>query len=75
MITNCPDIGLTDGGKVVSLKHRQRSALQKHYSSASGTRFCQRLSKPQGLVLPDGLGKLKKIWSQTRDLPTFSTAP
>jgi hypothetical protein len=32
---------------------------QKHYFSASGTHFCYRLSKPQGLVWPEGLGKLK----------------
>jgi hypothetical protein len=37
------------------------------------------LSKPQGLVLPDGLGKLKQIihpiGSGTRDLPACSIAP
>jgi hypothetical protein len=28
--------------------------------NASSTYFCQKLSKPQGLVRPEGLGKLKK---------------
>jgi hypothetical protein len=31
------------------------------FFSASGTHFCQRLSKAQGLVRPEGLDKLKKI--------------
>jgi hypothetical protein len=53
------DSRLTDGRKVVNLTHRPRSTPQKHFS-ASGTRFCYRLSKPQGLVRPEGLGKLKK---------------
>jgi hypothetical protein len=43
-----------DVGKVVNPKHRPRSTPQKHY-------FCQTLSEPQGLVRPEGLGKLKKI--------------
>jgi hypothetical protein len=30
---------LTDGGKIVSLTHRPRSSLQKHYFSASDTNF------------------------------------
>jgi hypothetical protein len=34
---------------------------QKHYFHASGTYFCLRLSKPQGPVRPEGLGKLIKI--------------
>jgi hypothetical protein len=34
---------------------------QKHYFYASGTHFCYRLSKPQGLVRPEGLGELIKI--------------
>jgi hypothetical protein len=33
---------------------------QKHYFSASGTHFCQRLSETLGLVRPEGLGKLVK---------------
>jgi hypothetical protein len=55
------DNQLTDGGKVVSPMHRPRSTPQKHYLYASGTHFCQKLRKPQGLMQPDGLGKLKKI--------------
>jgi hypothetical protein len=34
---------------------------KKHYFYASGTHFCWRLSKPQGLVRLEGLGKLIKI--------------
>jgi hypothetical protein len=37
---HCLDNGLTDGGKVVGLKHRPRSTPPKHYFSASGTHFC-----------------------------------
>jgi hypothetical protein len=33
------------------------------FLSVSGTDFCQRLSKPQGLVRMKGFGKLKKIHS------------
>jgi hypothetical protein len=40
--------------------HRPRSTPHKNYLYASGTHFCQRLSKPQGLVRPEGIGKLKK---------------
>jgi hypothetical protein len=54
------DNRLTDGGKVVSPTHRQHFTLQKHYYlSASGTHFCQRLSKPKGLVRSEVLGKFK----------------
>jgi hypothetical protein len=39
----------------------------------------QRLSEPQGLMRPEGLGKLKKfillIGSQARDLPACSIVP
>jgi hypothetical protein len=49
-IPHCLDNQLTDGGKVASPTHRPCYTLQKHYYSASGTHFCQRLSKPQGLV-------------------------
>jgi hypothetical protein len=61
------DNRLTEGGKVVSYTHRPHSTPQKNYSSDSGTHFCQRLSNLQGLVLPEGLGKLKKILSPHRD--------
>jgi hypothetical protein len=63
-ITHCLDNQLTDGGKVVSPTHRPHFAPQKHhYFYVSGTNFCSRLSKLQGLVRLEGLGKLKKITS------------
>jgi hypothetical protein len=72
MIQHCLNNRLIDGGKVVSLTHRPRSSPQKHIS-ASGTHFCYRLSKPQGLVRQEGSGELKKIiyllGSRIRDLP------
>jgi hypothetical protein len=59
-IPQCLDNQLTDGGKIVSTTHRPRSTPQKHYYFyVSGTHFCQRLSKPQGLVRPEELGKFK----------------
>jgi hypothetical protein len=58
-IPHCLDNRLTDGGKVVSPTHLPYFTPQKHYFSASGTHFCQRLSKPLGLVRPEGLGKFK----------------
>jgi hypothetical protein len=43
---------------------------------SSGTHFCYRSRKPQGLVWPEEVGKLKKIinllTSRTRDLPACS---
>jgi hypothetical protein len=52
---------------------------QKRYFSASGTHFSYRLSKPQGLVRPEGLGKLKKfihlIGTRTRDFLAYSIVP
>jgi hypothetical protein len=59
-IPHCLDNRLTDGGDVVNLTYRPHSTPRKHYFSASGTHFCYRLSKPQGLVRPEGLGKFKK---------------
>jgi hypothetical protein len=59
-IPHCLDNRFTDGGKVVSLTHLQRSTPQKHYFSASDTRFCWRMNKPQDLVRLEGLGKLKQ---------------
>jgi hypothetical protein len=68
-----------DGGKVVSPTYQLRSTPQKHYFSASGTHFCLGLSKPQGLVQLEGLGKLTKIihvtGSPTRDLPACIIVP
>jgi hypothetical protein len=64
-IPHCLDNRNTDGGKVVCLMH---STPQKHYFSVSGTHFCYRLSKPQGVVRLEGLCKLKKIRSPHRGL-------
>jgi hypothetical protein len=76
-IPHCLDNRLTDGGEFVSTKHRLRSTPQKHYSSVSGTYFCYRLSKSQGIVLSEGLGKLKQlihlIGSRTRDFLVYSS--
>jgi hypothetical protein len=57
-IPHCLDNRLTDGGKVIGLTHRLSSTPQKHYFSAFGTHSCYRLSKLQGLVRLEGLGKL-----------------
>jgi hypothetical protein len=50
-----------------------RALLPRNFFPVSGTHFCYRLSKPQGLVRLEGLDKLKKfndlIGSRTRDLP------
>jgi hypothetical protein len=50
--------------------------IQKQYHSASGTHSYQRLSKPNGLALQEGLGQLTEIirliGSGTHDLPTCS---
>jgi hypothetical protein len=77
-ITLCLDNRLTDGGQFVSLTFRQRSTPQIHFFS--GTHFRQRLIKPQGLMLLEEFGKLKKeitglIGSQNRDLPACSIMP
>jgi hypothetical protein len=85
-ILYCLDSRLTDGCKVVRLTHRPRSTRQKYYSSASGSNFCYRMSKPQGLVHLEGLGKFKKkklhakkfihlIGSRTGDLPACRIVP
>jgi hypothetical protein len=62
-IPHCIHNWLTDGGKVVSPTHQPHFTPQKHYYYVSGTHFCCRLIKPQGLVRPEGLGKFKKITS------------
>jgi hypothetical protein len=66
--------------RFVSPRQLPSCTAQKYYFSASGTHFCWSLSKRQGLVRPEGLGKLKKksihlIGSQTRDLPACSMVP
>jgi hypothetical protein len=61
-ISHCLDNRFTDGGKVVSRTHRPHFTPQKHYYfSVSGSHFCYMLSKPQGLVRPEGLDKFKKL--------------
>jgi hypothetical protein len=76
---HCLENRLTDGGMVVSPTHRPLFTLQKHIFSASDTHFCKKLSKPQGLVWPEKLGKLKKfihlIGSRIRDLLACSIVP
>jgi hypothetical protein len=59
-IPHCLDNWLTDGSKVVSPMHWSHFTPQKHYYfSVSGTHFCYRLSEPQRLVRPEGLGNFK----------------
>jgi hypothetical protein len=53
------DNRVTEGGKVFIHTNQPRYTLHKHYFSLSGPHFCYRLSKPQGLVGSEGLGKLK----------------
>jgi hypothetical protein len=71
-IPHCLDNRLTDGGKVVSPTHRPQFTPQKHYYFyVSGTHFCYRQSKLQGLVRLEGLGKCKKITSSSIETTTF----
>jgi hypothetical protein len=74
MIPHCLCNRLIDGGKIVSPTHWLPSTLEKHYFFYSGAHFCLDLSKPQGLVRPEGLGKFKHrpIGYRTRDLPVCS---
>jgi hypothetical protein len=59
-IPHCLDNRLTDGGKIVSPTHPSHFIPQyNYYFSVSAIHFCKRLSKPQGLVQPEGLGKFK----------------
>jgi hypothetical protein len=62
-IPHCLDNRLTDGGKAVSPTHRMHFTRQKHYFSVSGTDFCYRLSRSQGLVRPERLSQLKNFTS------------
>jgi hypothetical protein len=54
--------------------HRPPINPQKHYLHASGTNFCWKLSEPQGLVLPQGLSKLKEITPLDLEPATFRVA-
>jgi hypothetical protein len=78
-ITQCLDIRLTDGGGVVSLTHLQGFTPRNIIFLLLVLISVKRLSKPQGLVLLEGLGKLKKfndlISNGTRDLWPCSIAP
>jgi hypothetical protein len=73
-------VRLTDCGKVVSPAHLPRSTLQNFFFFfASGTDYCERLSKPQGLVKPERIGKLEKnihlIGSRSRNVSGYSIEP
>jgi hypothetical protein len=70
-IPQCLDDRLTDGGKIASPTYWPHCTYQEHYFSASGTHFCCRPSKPQGLMWQEGLGKLKKITSTGLEPMTF----
>jgi hypothetical protein len=65
--------------RLSALRTGRCSTLPEHYFYASGIHFCYRLSKPQGLMRPEGLGNLIKIihliGSRTRDLPVCNIAP
>jgi hypothetical protein len=58
-IPHCLENRLTDGGKAVSPRDTPYFTPQKHYFNVSGSHFCYRLSNPQGLVRPEGLGTFK----------------
>jgi hypothetical protein len=62
-ISHCLSNRLKHGVKFVNPMHRPRSGPQKYYFSVFGTHFCLRLSKPQGVLRLEGLGKLKTIHS------------
>jgi hypothetical protein len=71
-IPHCIDNRLTDGGKVVSSTHQPHFTPQKQfYFYVSGTHFCEWLSKLQGPVRTEGLGKFKKITSSGIETATF----
>jgi hypothetical protein len=58
--------------RLLVLRTGRTSLPQKHYYFyVSGTHFCQRLSKPQGLMRLEGLGKFKKITSSGIEPTTF----
>jgi hypothetical protein len=76
-IPHCLDNRLIDGGKIVSPKHQPQFTPQKHFFPLLVLISLKRLNKPQGLVRPGYLGKLKKfihlIGSRTRDLHAASS--
>jgi hypothetical protein len=71
-IPHCIDNLLTDGGKVVNPTQTPHFNPQKYYYFyVSGTHFCYRLSKPQGIVRPEGLGKFKNSPHEVRERKNF----
>jgi hypothetical protein len=65
------DIGLTDGGKVVSPMRRPLFTTRKVHD----THFCSRLGRPQAIVWMEELDTLKKSTSsgiRTGNLPSCS---
>jgi hypothetical protein len=78
-IPHCLDNRLTDGGKVVSLRHRPRYTNQKRTFILLLALISVRGYKPRGLVRPEGLGKLKVFYdlmgSRTHDLPVCNIMP
>jgi hypothetical protein len=65
--------------RLSALRARRALLHRNFFFSVSGTHFCKGLSQPQGLVLLEGLGKLKKsihiIGTRTPDLPACSILP
>jgi hypothetical protein len=78
-ISHCLDNRLTDGGKAISLKHRQRSTPQRHYFLLLLLISVRGWVNPQGLLWLEGLGKLKTFIHltgfRTNDLPACSIVP
>jgi hypothetical protein len=73
------DSQLTDGDEVFSLTSGPPIWSPKRNFSVAVIHFYHRLSRHQGLMLAEGLGKLIKtihlIGFRTRDLPAFSLVP
>jgi hypothetical protein len=73
-------IGLQKAHDVVSLTHRiALYSPETCFIFLSVIHFCYRMSKPQALERPEGLGKLIQLYyhirSRTRDLQVCSKAP
>jgi hypothetical protein len=79
-IPHCLDNWFIDGGKVVSLNALTTNLLPRNiFISASDAHFYQSLSKLQGLVRLEGLGKVIKtnqlIPSHTCHILAYSMVP